>query len=201
MTSALGKRERTRAALIDAIYQVVAQKAAESMTIDDIIATAGVARGTFYNYFQSRDEALLALAITLRDGMKQGMEGQTTSLDDPAERIAIALRQLLHRAIQDKTWGWVVFRIGLAVNPFSELMEQGMLADLERGKQLKRLQFDDLQAAITLIRGTGWMALRNILNGQDALDYPEQVTKIILVALCVKDADAIAFKPLASLFE
>jgi AcrR family transcriptional regulator len=194
----LEKRERTRAALIEATYQVVAQKVAESVTIDDIIATAGVARGTFYNYFQSRDEALLALAIALRDGMQQRMSRQPMELDDPAERLAIAVRQLLHRAIQDPTWGWVVFRIGLAINPFSELMEQGMFSNLETGKHLNRLQIDDVQAALTLTRGTGWMALRNILSKKTAPDYPEQIAKIILKSLGIADAeaDAIAFKSL-----
>ncbi|MDJ0798095.1 MAG: TetR/AcrR family transcriptional regulator [Calothrix sp. MO_167.B12] len=197
----LEKREQTRATLIAATYQVVARKAVESVTIDDIIAEAGVARGTFYNYFQGREDVLKALVVSLRKEMRQMLWKQTIESDDRAERMAIAIRQLLHRALEDKTWGWVIARIGLAANPLGETLEEGMLTDLETGIRLERFQVDSIQAAITMILGTGLMALRSILEGQMEPDYPEQITKIILKSLGISDteAEAIAFKSLEAL--
>lgn len=190
-----GKRERTRAALIEAAYQVIAQKEAERVTIDDIIAEAGVARGTFYNYFQTREDVLIEVAVFLRDEMMQRLEPQQED-NDPAERIAIAICQLLHRALRDPTWGWVVVRIGLAINPLRETIETGMVVDLEAGIQQGRFHVESVQAAVTLILGTGFMALRRILSEQTEEDFPEQVTKIILQALGITEAEAhaIAFE-------
>jgi AcrR family transcriptional regulator len=195
-----GKRERTRAALIKAAYLVFARKETDVVTIDDIIAEAGVARGTFYNYFQTREDVLKAMAASLRNEMKQRIWGQSVVINDPAERMAIAIRQLLHRASQDKTWGWVIVRIGLAAAPLSETIERGALADLEPGIQQNRFQVDSTQAATALILGTGLMALRTILEGQTEPDYPEQIAKIILKSLGIPDAEAhaIAFKSLES---
>jgi AcrR family transcriptional regulator len=192
----LEKRERTRAALIEATYRVVARKNVDAVTIDDIIVEAGVARGTFYNYFQTREEALKAMATALQVEMGQKMGIPT--INDPAERIAIAIRQLLHRASQDKTWGTVIVRLGLFEPPSDQAMEGGVIADLRAGVQVDRFQIDSFEAAIALTLGTGLMAARSILAGQTERDYPEQIAKIILKSLGIADAEAqaIAFKNL-----
>jgi AcrR family transcriptional regulator len=197
----LAKRERTRSNLLEAAYRVFAQKEMDAVTIDDIIAAAGVARGTFYNYFQTREEVLRAVAASLSDVMNQKIWAQSTEISDPAERMAIALRQFLHQAKRDATWGWVIVRIGLVAAPLSETIERGVMSDLEAGIRLHRFQVDSAQAAIDLILGTGLMAMRSILAGQTPVDYPEQIAKLILKTLGVTDreAEAIAFKILEPL--
>lgn len=192
----LAKRERTRSSLVEAAYRVFAHKEADTVTIDDIIAEASVARGTFYNYFQTREEVLTAVAASLSDEINQKIWAQSTGIEDPAERMAIAIRQFLHQAIQDATWGWFIVRIGLVAAPLSETIERGVMTDLEAGIRLQRFQVDRSQAAIDLILGTGLMAMRSILEGCTEPDHPEQIAKIILKSLGVAEveADAIAFK-------
>lgn len=194
----LEKRERTRASLIEAAYRVFARKEADAVTIDDIIAEAAVARGTFYNYFQTREDVLKAVAASLSDEMNRKIWAQYAAIDDPAERMAIAIRQFLHQSIRDTTWGWVIVRIGLVAAPLSETIERGVMTDLEAGIRLKRFQVDSERAAIDLILGTGLMAIRSIVEGNAEPDYPEQIAKIILKTLGVPDSDAhfIAFKVL-----
>ncbi|MBD2359074.1 TetR/AcrR family transcriptional regulator [Tolypothrix sp. FACHB-123] len=197
----LEKRERTRSRLIAAAYRVFASKDADTVTIDDIIIQAKVARGTFYNYFQTREDVLKAVAASLSDEMNQKIWAQSVAIEDPAERMAIALRQFLHQAMRDSTWGWVIVRIGLVAAPLSETIERGVMTDLEAGIRLNRFRVDSLQVAIDLILGTGLMAMRSILAGHTEPDYPEQIAKIILKSLGVADADAraIAFKLLEPL--
>jgi AcrR family transcriptional regulator len=182
--------------LIEAAYRVFARKEADAVTIDDIIAEASVARGTFYNYFQTREEVLTAVAASLSDAMNHSIWAQSATIDDPAERMAIAIRQFLHQSIRDSTWGWVIVRTGLVAAPLSETIERGVTTDLEAGIRLKRFQVDSHQAAIDLILGTGLMAMRSILDGNTEPEYPEQIAKLILKSLGVADADAhsIAFK-------
>lgn len=197
----LEKRERTRSSLIEAAYRVFARKEAEAVTIDEIIAEAGVARGTFYNYFQTREAVLTAVAASLSDQMNQKIWAQSVAVVDPAERMAIALRQFLHQAMRDSTWGWVIVRIGLVAAPLSETIERGVMSDLEAGIRLHRFEVENTQAAIDMILGTGLMAMRSILAGQTEPDYPEQIAKLILKTLGVAEADAqaIAFKVLEPL--
>lgn len=61
-----GKREKTkvanRRAILDAAREVFAELGYESATVRDIIRRTGLASGTFYNYFKSREEVFEALA-------------------------------------------------------------------------------------------------------------------------------------------
>jgi AcrR family transcriptional regulator len=55
-----GKRERTRAALIAATLDVVAEKGFAAASLDAIAARAGMSRGAIYSNFAGRGELLLA---------------------------------------------------------------------------------------------------------------------------------------------
>ena len=62
----VGKREQTkvanRQAILDAARKVFGELGYETATVRDIIRRTGLAAGTFYNYFKSKDEVYLALA-------------------------------------------------------------------------------------------------------------------------------------------
>ncbi|HEX7885943.1 MAG TPA: TetR/AcrR family transcriptional regulator [Phenylobacterium sp.] len=61
-----GKREQTklqnRQAILDAAREVFGQLGYEAATVRDIIRRTGLAAGTFYNYYRSKEEVFAALA-------------------------------------------------------------------------------------------------------------------------------------------
>ncbi|HEX6858705.1 MAG TPA: TetR/AcrR family transcriptional regulator [Caulobacteraceae bacterium] len=61
-----GKRERTkvanRQAILDAAREVFGELGYEAATVRDIIRRTGLASGTFYNYYRSKEEVFEALA-------------------------------------------------------------------------------------------------------------------------------------------
>lgn len=71
------QRERTRAALIDAAVHVVGERGYADASVTAITRRAGVAQGTFYNYFESRedlfDRLLPALAQTMFDRIRDAV--------------------------------------------------------------------------------------------------------------------------------
>jgi len=66
----LGPRAtRTIAKILDATRQILLVKGYGGTTVDEVMREAGVSRGSFYTYFHSKRDALLALgATTLRAG-------------------------------------------------------------------------------------------------------------------------------------
>ncbi|WP_245353231.1 TetR/AcrR family transcriptional regulator [Pseudonocardia parietis] len=60
----VGRRDRkkraTRAAVLDAVLQVVAEQGVEKVTIDQIAAQADIAQRTFFHHFPTKEEALVA---------------------------------------------------------------------------------------------------------------------------------------------
>jgi AcrR family transcriptional regulator len=61
MTPRTQPPEQRRAALLDAAQKVLLDKGIDGLTVDDITAAAGVAKGTFYLYFRSKEQVLAAV--------------------------------------------------------------------------------------------------------------------------------------------
>ena len=59
------KRARTRAQLVTAANSLFASQAVESITVDDVVREAGVAKGTFYVHFDSLEALIAAVAEEL----------------------------------------------------------------------------------------------------------------------------------------
>jgi AcrR family transcriptional regulator len=80
----VGKREQTkvqnRQAILDAAREVFGELGYETATVRDIIRRTGLAAGTFYNYYRSKEEVFAALA------------------DDGARRFSPVLKKLRGQA-------------------------------------------------------------------------------------------------------
>ena len=50
--------ERTRQALFGAFFEIVLSRPYDEITVDEIIARAGIGRSTFYEHFKGKDEIL-----------------------------------------------------------------------------------------------------------------------------------------------
>ena len=58
------KRQRTRAALLEAARELVREKGYEGTTLQDVAARAGMTSGAIYSNFKNRDDLFLALGMT-----------------------------------------------------------------------------------------------------------------------------------------
>ncbi len=61
MTRVLKEPEERRAEIMDVAQELFQAKGYEATTISDILEKAGIARGTFYYYFKSKDEIMDAV--------------------------------------------------------------------------------------------------------------------------------------------
>src|SRR5690348_11581011 len=55
------KRERTRAALIEAASQLIAEKGYHNITLEHVATHVGMSRGAIYGNFKDRDELFMAV--------------------------------------------------------------------------------------------------------------------------------------------
>lgn len=62
-------REARRAELVTAAATVFAQRGVANTAVSDIVKQAGVAQGTFYLYFDSKDDVVLAVVERLAGGL------------------------------------------------------------------------------------------------------------------------------------
>ena len=85
-------REIRRAQLVSAAATVFAERGVGNATVGDIVKEAGVAQGTFYLYFDSKDDAVLAVAERLADATVESIERAVAAPDAGAVDKLFALR-------------------------------------------------------------------------------------------------------------
>ena len=182
------RRQKMRMRLIEAALFVFGEKGLDATVIDDVISAARVARGTFYNYFQTIDELLAALSIELGNDVMRSVESTVEAYPDPVLRLASGLRLYLRTVLEYPSVSSFFWRAGLnSVGP-SHLAFEYLPRHIEDGISAGALKVEDVAAAIDIIAGVTLTAIHAASTRAVAQDYPEQMVGHILLALGVRRA-------------
>ena len=98
------RRAKTKSKIIEAALRVFAEKGPDAPVIDDFINAAGIARGTFYNYYKSVDELLGATSKWLGDDAVRSIEAAIGESKDPVHRLADGIRLWMKKSEADPEW-------------------------------------------------------------------------------------------------
>ncbi|TDR77863.1 TetR/AcrR family transcriptional regulator [Paludibacterium purpuratum] len=179
------RRERTRQKILLAALKIFAQKGSEAPVIEDFIAEAGIARGTFYNYFSTTQELLQATLVWLGADLIASIEHEIGTLNDPLLRLATGVRLWLGRAQYDPTWAAFIARPEfLDALPFESVFAP-VMDDLQTGRQSGLFHFPNERAALSLLTGTLIIAMRAYLQDKPYPEYADDIARIILQGLGV----------------
>jgi AcrR family transcriptional regulator len=95
--------ETRRGDLVAAAKKVFAKKGVAAATVSDIVKAAGVAQGTFYLYFKTKDGIVNALAEQMAEAMVAAVERAVASADSGAVDKLLALRDAILDMASDST--------------------------------------------------------------------------------------------------
>lgn len=84
-TPATRRGQRTRLKLLEASEKVFGERGYEQASIVDITREAGVAQGTFYIYFNSKQAVFTELVLELGSRLRQKLAESTENLEDRLE--------------------------------------------------------------------------------------------------------------------
>lgn len=97
----MGRRERraaeTRLRLFRCALQLVAERGFPNVTVEDITEAADVGKGTFFNYFESKDQVLGVMAEIQMGKTREALEHAKTG----KRSIQSVLRHLLERIAEE----------------------------------------------------------------------------------------------------
>lgn len=187
------RRRETRERLLDATRRVIAQSGLEAATIARIAEAADVGFGTFYSYFPSREEALLATVRHVLDRVAAENDALSAGLDDPAQLLATGLLNVLALAERDPATAG--FALALTMSGHRELwraLHGRMRADLRRGVTTGRFRVEALDVVIEILSGGVMRALAARLEGRLGPDANVAFVTHVLRLLDVGDAVEIA---------
>ncbi|HJP69822.1 MAG TPA: TetR/AcrR family transcriptional regulator [Sphingomicrobium sp.] len=192
------RREKTRMKLLASAARVIAQRGEEKATIDDFIQAAGVARGTFYNYYSTRNELLEDLWTGIGRDPFRAISDACATIEDPAERLVTQARMVLTCAASNPTWGWLVYALSVDADTINSDLLAYPRPDLIAGLDGGRFSFDDIDSANDLVVGGVRRALRAKLSEQRSEHYGEALGTMLLRALGLETDEAarLASKPL-----
>lgn len=191
------RRQRMRLRLIESALLVYADKGLDRASIDDVIESAGVSRGTFYNYFRTDAELAAAVSDELTTELIAQIEARVGDLANPVERIARGLRLYLDAAAAYPLFASFTSQAGLrAVSP-NQLLREYLPRHIVEGVKAGRLEVPNVSLAVDMIVGAALSAVHALSATRVQKHYAEHAVMHVLVGLGVTRAAArkLAFAP------
>lgn len=158
------RRQRTRAALLQAGQSLFASRSVDAVSVDDIVGTAEVAKGSFYNHFSDKDELAREIAAAIRAEVEALVDSTNRDIADPAIRMARAFAVYVRFAHDQPERARAMLRL-LAGATLPDLpLNKGVRFDLEAGLASGRFSGLPLQAALLLVMGVVQIGLIHVLE-------------------------------------
>lgn len=178
------RRARTQKQLVDAAMRVFADKGLDAATTQDFYEEAGVSRGTFYNYFETKDDVLKAVANRLADELNDIILAETEGIEGAPERVAWTVERFVSRAKTHPCESQVMLDIASrqALILVGETSEKNMTADLEAGRAQGLFTIEEDEMAANIIVGISMQAIRSILAGRAGPDHAFLAARSVLLA-------------------
>jgi AcrR family transcriptional regulator len=146
------KKQVNRRALLEAARHLVFEKGHDRISIQEITGRAGLATGTFYNYFESKQDVFLAVSEDMRRELSEELEEVRGKIKDPAMRVATTLKYYFYQAADNQEWREFTRCAGLG-NLSLQQNERQCTEDIERGVKAGRFRVDDIHFTRTLVCG------------------------------------------------
>ena len=161
------RRVRTRAALLEAGKALFSVRSVDGVSIDDIVAEAQVAKGSFYNHFPDKDALAQELAAQARGWVEVLAAQLVVGVADPAERVARCLCGFARQALEDPVGVRVQLRLFQGAAIPDATMNAGVRADVAAGLGAGRFSGLTQEAGLLLTVGVVQMAVGRVLNQGD----------------------------------
>jgi AcrR family transcriptional regulator len=147
------RKRETRAKLLKAAFELIAQRGVDGVAVNEITEAADVGFGSFYNHFESKEAIHTAVFAAVFDDFGDALDRLTADHDDPAEVIAICVRQTIAHAQREPLWGHFLLREWHRPEAVSRGLGARLLRDIAKG--IARKRFDVTDPVMTMIVAGG----------------------------------------------
>ena len=169
------RRSATRTALVEAAEGLFAARGADAVTIDEIVAAADVAKGSFYNHFQGRDDLAREVARLVREEIEAQITAVNAGVADPAVRMIQAHAAALKYVWKKPVRAAAQARLHAGATSAEAPMNAGVAHDLEEGLAQGRFKGVTVAGGVIFVLGVA-------VGGMAAmLDDPSQARAQALI--------------------
>ncbi|MGV9562513.1 TetR/AcrR family transcriptional regulator [Streptomyces sp. NPDC003480] len=195
------RRSETRRALVRAARTILAESGDTSASIRDIAERADVGFGSFYNHFTCKPELFDAAVADALEEYAQVIDGRLHGVEDPAERLAGAVRLSARMAGAHPEIVSILCHSGLGrIYAGRGLLAARARRDVEQGMASGRFTVVDPVVALVALNGSLlallelWFTQPEVDNGRASDSMAEML--LHLLGLSADEARAVARRPL-----
>ena len=171
-----GKRDRTRLILIEAAIDVLSEQGLEGTSIDDLMRVAGMARGTFYNHFQDREELACAVSSFIREQVFQTVVDRIPAHYNAEQTFICTTYGFIHYGLKHPKTGWSLVRIGGS----SHWVTGERFARAHNALQAVLPNQEPLFLGLIYIEGVALMVLRRLLENTINNDEADTIIQLAM---------------------
>jgi AcrR family transcriptional regulator len=183
VTSGLRERKKlaTRLALHEAALRLVAERGLDHVSVDDIAARADVSPRTFFNYFSSKDDAVLGLDPDAMHRQVRALLDRPAG-ESPVEALrAVAREQALEMAGETEVWPLRLTVID--AHPVLIGRLAAMFGESERAMAAAIAERTGTRFGVdvypTLLAGVAGVAMRTALHRWHATDFTASLPALV----------------------
>lgn len=158
------RRARTRQALMDAGRSLFAVRHVDGVSVDEIVAAAEVAKGSFYNHFADKDVFAREIAAMVRRQVEQSVNDANLGIEDPASHLARAVCVFVRFATEHRASAQVLWRLNAGATMADAPINRALRDNLLAGIRARRFKYIDIESAVLLVIGIVIVALRHALE-------------------------------------
>src|SRR3954454_10415792 len=158
------RRARTRQALMDAGRTLFAARHVDGVSVDEIVAAAEVAKGSFYNHFADKEVFAREIAAMVRRQVEQAVSDANIGIDDPANHLARAVCVFVRFAVEHRASAQVLWRLNAGATMADAPINRALRDNLLAGIRAKRFKHVDIESAVLLVIGIFVVTLRHALE-------------------------------------
>lgn len=187
------RKERTRESLLRAGRMLFAQRPVDSVSIDELVLVAKVAKGSFYNHFEDREALAHSLASEIRSLLNNRVEALNADVSDPAMRVARGLAAFFGYAAVEPEGAMALARIHGPDSSTEAPHNAPVVDDMGRGIASGRFRIPTAEAGVILVVSIGMAGLLRIVREPSltvAVSITQQLVMLTLRGLGVPEPDA-----------
>lgn len=193
----MGRRERrkreTRANLLRAAAEVIGRDGVDALTIKEVTELADVGFGTFYSYFDSKDDVAAAILDCMINDIARRNRTATSKLpDSDPKSIPIQIRLLLRTAMSDPFWRWWADRPELLFDRLNRgigsFAKRDVIASIRAG--ISDLSEDELDCAWDLTVWAMVGGIREVARGEQPFKNEVFVAEAVMRLLGIQPYEA-----------
>ncbi len=176
---------RTRAAMLAAGFDLLAERPIDAIAIDEVVARAGVAKGSFFNHFIDKPGFANAIGAAVRAELEERVTAANSGVADPVARLAGGMRVAVEFALRDRKRAIVMLR-GLELSTgIDHELNRGIRADIEAVLAAGLGRKEAARSGVRYWLGLCQIALLNVIERRpERAAAAERLEEMLVLGLC-----------------